>query len=378
MSQLEKQDLEDILDGACILACGGGGPYTLGRKLVAAILSLGPVELIDPSDVDPAAQLAVSAGVGSPDAAMLPGHMNIGDVAVIAYDALATHLKTKFECVLPGEVGAGNSFVPMYVAAKKGLPLVDASGAPRAMPLFDMTSFEGHVAASPVMITDGTTQVCYDADQNGVPSSAVADQTARAVISGGSYGDIAGVAMFPMTGSLLQTYGMAKTMSRARDLGAALRQAKANHGDPVEAVAAFLGGRVLFMADTLVQREQSGAGFDSGFVDLKNSGGTVTIVAQNENIFAWTSTGPAPIALGPDFLCYLTEDGHPFSLADPQIPAQATKDGQRIALIGAPASNFDYRTTTVTDAWMGCIAALGYGGPYVPIEDLPFWPPSEA
>ncbi|MGC9962004.1 MAG: DUF917 domain-containing protein [Acidimicrobiales bacterium] len=374
MSQLDTQDLEDILNGACILACGGGGPYSLGQKLVAAIAALPVVDFVDPSDVDGAAQMAVSAGVGSPDAAMLPGKPNIGDVAVTAYDALAEHLGVTFPYVLPGEVGAANSLVPVYVAAKKGLPVVDVSGAPRAMPLFDMTSFEGHVPVTPVMMTDGTTEVCFDAERNGAPSSQVADQTARAIVSGGSFGDIAGVAMFPMTGSQMQNFGMQHTLSRARDLGATLRRAKDGGHDPVEAVADFLGGRVLFMADTFVQREQSGGGFDIGFVDLKNTDGTVTLIAQNENIFGWTFAHAEPIGLGPDFLCYLTEDGHPFSNADPDIPARAEKEHKRIALIGVPASNFGYRTPSVIEAWMGCIGALGYAGPFVPIEQLPSWP----
>ena len=100
----------------------------------------------------------------------------------------------------------------------------------------------------------------------------------------------------------------------------------------------------------------------------------MTLVAQNENILGWTSRHPEPIGLGPDFLCYLTEDGHPFSNADTDIAAQAEKDHKRIALIGAPASKFGYRSPEVVDAWMGCIGGLGYAGPFVPIEDLPSWP----
>lgn len=370
MTELQREDLEDILNGACILACGGGGPYGLGEQLVEATLKKGAVDLVDPTAVDAHAHMAVSAGVGSPDAAM-SGPMNIGDVAAKAYTALADQLSSTFTHVTPGEVGAGNSFVPMYVAAALGLPLVDVSGAPRAMPLFNMTSYEGHVPVTPVMVSNGTTQVSYTADENGKSSSEVADATARAVISTGKFGQVAGVAMFSMTGEQMRAHGMTGTMTRALDLGRTLRAAKDGGDDPVEAVANSMGGKVLFMADEISQAEHTGGGFDTGFVKLTGKTKTVTLVAQNENIFGWRSDRAEPIGLGPDFLCYLTEDGQPFSNAASDIEKYA--HGKRVALIGVPASNFGYRTPEIVDAWMGAINGLGYVGEFVPIEQLPSW-----
>ena len=53
MATLNQQDLEDILNGACIFACGGGGPYELGEKLLQDVQGAGTVDLVDPADLQP-------------------------------------------------------------------------------------------------------------------------------------------------------------------------------------------------------------------------------------------------------------------------------------------------------------------------------------
>src|SRR4051794_39677205 len=83
---LTEQDLRDILDGACILGAGGGGPFPLGEHLLEGILQAKHlVELVAPDTVPADARLAVAAGVGSPDAAASGFPF---DAATHAWDAL--------------------------------------------------------------------------------------------------------------------------------------------------------------------------------------------------------------------------------------------------------------------------------------------------
>src|SRR5438445_10454576 len=107
------QQLEYILNGACILGSGGGGPYTVGQQVLKYIGNR-PVNLVSAASVPDACSMAVSAFVGSPDAAANQV-LDFG-VATTAFNALSKAVNTPFACVLPGEVGAGNSLIPMAVA----------------------------------------------------------------------------------------------------------------------------------------------------------------------------------------------------------------------------------------------------------------------
>ncbi|NNE34540.1 MAG: DUF917 family protein, partial [Rhodothermales bacterium] len=132
-----RQDLEDILNGTCILGSGGGGPYSVGNALIEPIMKAGGVKLIEPSEAGDADHMAVAAGVGSPEAATSdPGAF--AKIPVIAFDALAKMRGVTFDNVLSVEIGAGNSFVPMAVAATQGIPMIDGSGAGRAVPSLTM------------------------------------------------------------------------------------------------------------------------------------------------------------------------------------------------------------------------------------------------
>ncbi|RKX43696.1 MAG: hypothetical protein DRP33_00565 [Thermotogae bacterium] len=48
---------------------------------------------------------------------------------------------TKFDFVVPVETGGFNSVTPLHAGALKGLPVVDADGAGRAVPELQMTTF---------------------------------------------------------------------------------------------------------------------------------------------------------------------------------------------------------------------------------------------
>lgn len=160
---LSKADLQDILDGACILSSGGGGPYSIGEQIIGQLKK--PVKLISPADVDDAATMAIVAAVGSPDAAgAAPFPM---DIAPKAFDALNALYKPKtgkdFDYVLPGEVGSGNTFIPMTVAAG-GIPIVDAAGARRSVPTLTTSTYNNPQAPiAPIIVAGPNSTVSFTA-----------------------------------------------------------------------------------------------------------------------------------------------------------------------------------------------------------------------
>src|SRR6266446_9111795 len=103
---LTTQQLKYILDGSCIMGSGGGGPYTVGQQVLKYIGSR-PVNLVSAVSVPDTSSMAVSAFVGSPDAAA--NQALDFSVAATAFNALSRTVNLTFSYVLPGEVGAANS-----------------------------------------------------------------------------------------------------------------------------------------------------------------------------------------------------------------------------------------------------------------------------
>lgn len=347
MTVLDAQALEDIAHGACVLGSGGGGALTEGLALAR---TLGPVTVVEASDVPDDAWMAVSAVIGSPTAA---GEQSFTTVATAAYDALARARGVEFTHVLVGEIGAVNALIPMLPATSRGLPLVDASGSPRALPLLANCSFADTVPISPIALAGSGQEFTVTA-----PSAELADPLLRAVISSGLFADAAGFALWAMDGATMRLRALSGTLERARRVGELLRGP-----DPVAAVTAFLGARELFRGSRLTVHEQSGGGFDVGTVTLQAGAEQLTIYATDENLIAWRSGQSAPVAMAPDLICYLTADGVPFSNAEQDIGA-ITPDTE-VVILGVPAAGLGFATPPVVASFAGVLAGMGYPGPYV-------------
>jgi uncharacterized protein len=356
---LNATQLGYILNGACILGSGGGGPVSVGQQVLQQIGNR-PVTLVSPDSVDPSLWTAVSAFVGSPDAAASQ-QLNFS-VATSAFNALAGIVNQTFSCVLPGEVGAGNSLIPMVVAVENNIPVVDAAGACRAVPGFLMVTYAAaQIPAAPMVLTDGNSPVTLNCNNS------IADPVTRGIISGGAFAEDAGIAFWSMNCQTMAQAALAGTTSAALALGQALANAIASGQDPVAAVRASLTqpNFLLCTGKIVDNSESTSGGFDFGQVVIKaDDGSTVTIYNQNENLIAFSNTSPLPLAMGPDLICYLTKSGQVFSNADitPAI------EQQEIAVIGVPAPAM--RSDFIIGQFLQALEGIGYAGSYVPVEQL--------
>jgi len=110
---LSTDELALILQGACFLGSGGGGPLALGQQFIGDIAKgPNPVRIVDVASVPPDARGAISAGVGSPAAASSGFPAEAAGVAwqelqrVVADDPL--QLLPRDACRLRGEPGRGS------------------------------------------------------------------------------------------------------------------------------------------------------------------------------------------------------------------------------------------------------------------------------
>jgi DUF917 family protein len=358
---LTIQQLNYILDGACIMGSGGGGPYTVGKKVLQYIGNR-TVYLVPTAAVPDNVSMAVSAFVGSPDAAA--NQALDFSVAATAFEALSTAVGKPFSYVLPGEVGAANSLIPMAVAVDKGIPVIDAAGAPRAIPGFLMVSYAAAgIPAAPMVLADKNNQVTINC------ANAIADPVTRGVISGNVFPEDAGIAFWTMNGKTLNVPGNAVrgTTSQAMAIGQALANAIGSGQDPVLAVMQNMEtpNFVLCTGTIKDSSEATSGGFDFGTVVISaDDGSEVTIYNQNENLIAFSNRSYVPLAMGPDLICYLTTKGQVFSNAD----FKTLPKGAKIAVIGVPARVM--RSQFILNQFAIALAGIGYAGSYVPIEKL--------
>lgn len=351
---LSDTDLDDIVNGACLYGAGGGGPLTLGRSLVADIKQGGqPVLLAPPGEMTGADSCCVSAGVGSPSAAAKGFDLH---TARTAFDELAKIWGRPFTHVMPVELGGANTILPMTVAAVKGIPILDAAGAFRAVPQITQTTFAIRgLPVGSVVLANATQQVSFAAG-----SPADTDATMRAIISGGTFTDDAGLALWAMDVAAARRGSLTGTTESARQLGAALRLAVAGGEDPVAAVSAYLRGSVLIKGSIAGEQQQVGEGTDTGVLVIKDSTGReVSVISQNENLVAWSSDSDRPAALAPDLIVTMTTDGQPFSNADLELA-----DGKQVAVIIAPV-DVAMRDAAMITAFLPVLRSAGYGGAWV-------------
>lgn len=352
LTNLTEQDLLDLLDGAAILGAGGGGPRSIGQQIIDSLVHAGTLpRLVSADALDPKALGAVSAFAGAPDA--VTGDFDYSPASK-AFELLSQRAAAPLSFVLPGEVGAGNTFIPMAVAAGLNLPVVDCAGARRAIPGLGEDSYAAAgVPISPLLVASPSKTIGLD-----VPDAITADAILRGVLEG--LDDNAGIAMWTMDGATVATAAVLGTTSYALALGRAVRLAPA--GAKVATAIGFLEGKLLGRGKIVSHAEETAGAFDLGTTVIAcDDGTTLTVYNQNENLIAWSSASATPLAMAPDLICFVTDDGVGFSNADPQA-----EPGTIVNVIGQ-ASVPQLRVPFVVDQFLAQLKGIGYAGPYLPL-----------
>lgn len=347
---LSREDLEAILQGACFLGSGGGGPLALGRQFIDDIAKTGqPVHVVDVSTVPPGAAGAIVAGVGSPTAAASGFPAGAPGVAWRELERVVGH---SLGYLIPAEIGAGNTFIPLLLSAQTGLPVIDGAGADRAVPALQLCTYAAAGVPLGTMVLGNSSLVLSFATQD----PAVADSAMRAMLGGGIFDEDAGSALWSMDGAQIVTGAIPGTTTRALTVGRLL----STSSDPVSDVCAYLKGSVLILGTITDLGETTAGGFDRGHVTITASDGdSVTVVNINENLIAYSGQSATVLTTAPDLLCYMTTDGQAFSNAEAQTYADAKVE---VALILVPSSP-QMRSPYLLDGFRTVLQSIGYYGP---------------
>lgn len=310
MPIITDQDIDDLAVGAALLGTGGGGDPYIGKLLAkAAIEEYGPVELLALEDVPDEVAVVACGAMGAPT--ILIEKIPSGDEIGLSLDAYEDHTGGRAGAIIPFEAGGINSMIPIALAARRRLPVIDADGMGRAFPQLEMETFHVYgVPASPVAMADeqGNRVLIETSD------AAKAEWYARGVtirMGGQSY-----IVNYGMNGRTTKRVSVPATMSLAIGIGRTLREAAAGHRDPVSALVDFFAGTHYGHAKVIAsgkivdvaRKEENGWSIGIATVEpFDPSRPTVKIRIQNENLIA-EEDGGRMLAIVPDLITVLDLD----------------------------------------------------------------------
>lgn len=368
-------DLENLIWGGAFLGSGGGGPINLAHSIKTEILKLKQsIPVLQTTDVGKITRPtygAVVALMGSPEAASQGIDMSSSSNAFSALEEVTPNNKLDYSLFI--EIGAVNSLVPLYVAAKKKIAVVDGDGAGRAVPKIQNTTYAVNTSISPSAISNGPRPgdptIDNIVNMRDVPQAEMADTLesyALGILANPSFGSLAGLATYVLHGNDIDAASVPQTLTLTYYLGERIKNAVAKGQDPVPAVTDFLSimgiQHYTFGYATVVEVNKPGSGtLDVGSVKIHDKvGNELVLQYENENLFATLNNDIW--AMAPDSICYIGRMG---SMSNVEVAK-----GQEVTIIGIPA-NERIRQPEIVQSFMDELKALNiYDGNYIPIENI--------
>ncbi|MCW2611805.1 MAG: uncharacterized protein QOC93_2681 [Actinomycetota bacterium] len=324
--RVTQADLVPLARGAAVLGGGGGGDPHIGRLLAErALAQHGEVDVVPVESVPADACVLPIAMMGAPTV-MVEKIPSVDQIAT-ALETLARYLGRTPTHVACMEAGGVNSTVPFVAAARLGLPLIDGDAMGRAFPELQMVlPTLGGIQATPMSIVDekGNKGVLDTIDNHWaerLARSATIDMGCATIVS-----------LYAMTGAQVRDNFVPGTLSLCLDLGRTIERARAEHHDPVRAVADRLGGRVLHTGKVLDVARRTATGFARGEAIVEGlgdqKGSRMVLHFQNEHLLA--ELDGQLLVTSPDLIVVLdTDTGEP-------VTTEALRYGHRVSVVSAP------------------------------------------
>lgn len=367
-----ERDCEDLIRGQCFMATGGGGRPKEGLELLVHQLKAG--HQIEWVDVDSLPNEVWTATVAEMSGRVFEGGSS-GELAelgcieqkydqlglmVAAVQALEDSAGIKVQAIVPGEVGASNVPNAVATALELGVPVIDGDYVGgRAVPEVSMTIPE--IRGVPICPLSFVTRWGDVLILKDTVSTAMADRIGR-MITLASYG-MMGFAFYLMQIKDARKVLAAGTLTKALQVGQAIREAREKGPDPVAEAVKAADGWLLFEGEitaTEIADEQSYA-FGVGTHTLKGlgrfQGRAFKLWYKNEYHVSWIDD--KPFVTSPDSLIMVHS-----STSEPALSFDFSV-GDQVAVIGRRA--YKLHRTKQGVAALGP-RRFGFDLDYVPIE----------
>ncbi|MBT2216741.1 DUF917 domain-containing protein [Virgibacillus dakarensis] len=357
MRLIGKQEIEDIAIGAALLGTGGGGDPYIGKLMaLQAIEDNGPVKVLSVDEVPDDALIVPSASMGAPT--VMVEKVPSGEEAIGAFQSLETYLGKKIFATMPIEAGGVNSMLPFVLAARLGLPVVDADGMGRAFPELQMVTFylEG-VSATPLVLADEKGNHSLLNTINNVWAERIA--RSATIEMGGSVM----LSIYPMDGQTVKRSGIPDTLLLEERIGRSIREAKQRNEDPITEVLKLTNGYKLFKGKVTDIDRKTETGFARGVATIEGMEAyqheELYLRFQNEHLLA--ETKEKVLCMTPDLIAVLDSDtGMP-------ITTEGLRYGARCVVVGLPCHP-KWRTAKGIETTGP--RYFGYDVDYTPVEKL--------
>jgi DUF917 family protein len=291
--KLSKQQALDLVTGAKILACGGGGSVSEALHTINEIYSNDKYFLIsDLNDFKPNDYLCiigmVGGGVVQKDMKLVEGLETINKNAMVsAVEELEEFLGVEFQGFVATELGPYNSIIPISVAAQMNKIAINGDCCGRSKPKISISTTNlAEISIFPFAMVNqyGEIQIVKKAVSD-TRAEIIARNAAR--ISGGSVS----VARCPMTIQQATKAVIPNTFSKAIKLGQKVREANENKKDySLEAIREVLPEiKLIFKGKVKDFSRFEEGGFTSGEITLYSVDDKkeLRIWYQNEYLLSW-------------------------------------------------------------------------------------------
>jgi hypothetical protein len=304
-----RQDCEDFVRGCAIMGIGGGGIPDVGLKVLLEALDEGvALEWIDVNDIADDSWTASVYGMGSTAPISDETKAEIeklglkpvmaGKEMEAALKELADYTGITLSAMVPPELGGSNTPAPLVAAARMGLQVVDADFAGKAVPEeMQGTTFLYKKNSYPFVSVDKWGNVCIVKEAQGPH---LLERVGK-MLSMAAYGTCF-IASTLLTGKETKDIVIRDTLTYSLDLGGAVRDAREQGNDPVEAIIDFTGGWLLFTGEVEHKDWEDRGGYMYGTTHIKGTGKwaghAFRYWFKNENHIGWLDD--EPIITSPD------------------------------------------------------------------------------
>lgn len=337
-----KQDIEDFVRGCTLLGTGGGGAPEAGISSLNRLLDQGKtLHFVSADEIEDQTWTVCCYLMGTiaPMTDEIRCRMErfgltnriVDEMPAEAGRELAKFANVEINAVVPLEIGGGATPSAVAAGALFGVPVIDGdySGG-RAIPEVPQTT--------PIILDRGMWPMAsVDSYGNravitGASSFEMAERIGK-MLSAASF-ELVGNAAFLMKGSDMKNTVVKGTLSRSLELGRAIREAREQGRDPVEAARGVVNGWILFKGTVSKKEWEDRDGYLWGTHTITGdgefAGHTYKIWFKNENHVTWWDDKPH--VTSPDSVNVVrTDDAEP-------LTNTVIKEGDDVTVIGIAAA----------------------------------------
>lgn len=361
--ELRRKELTEIVYGSSFFGGGGGGASEEGLALIEAMYKEdadASIQMIDVMEMeeDPNVVSTMAAALGSPVATKGKTFQKESVNAVKGMEEEARFQGKELKYVYSGEMGGGNTMLPLYAAYKCGLPVLDTDGNGRAVPELNTGLLPIHgIPTSPVILASEAGDRIAARTEDPMDCSGC-EKIARYMCQAFDQG--IGIAVWMMNREQHLKASAIGQMTLAIETGDILMNTPP--ADAVKKLQEYFDAKEIPFAPiaasgtiTDIQITSQG-GFDTGVTTVKaDDGGIYKVIFQNENLYV-QSEGKTIVTV-PAIISMLDLGSEKMAVP---ISNSETFVGQKVALTQTKANERWYDLPQGYGCWDEVLVSAGY------------------